>query len=311
MGPHRKKTSLLELGPLLLLGVLWGIPYALTKIALETIPPITLAAVRVSLAAMVLWTVVALAGRRLPRQWSFAGHLLVQCSIACIIPYTFVAFGQQSVDSALAAVLNSSTPLFVCLIGALWTHHEPITAGRMSGAIVGLVGVVAIAGANALLGFGRETLGQAAIVLATFSSAASVIYGRRFVDEAPEVVAAGMLTWAAIVLIPLSLLVEAPWRVAPSFASLAALGVNALVTALGFVIYFRLIRTAGSMSTASASYLKPAIGVLIGCTLMGEPLTWTLAFGLCAILVGVAAINGSISFSRSEFDLTRLNRIKL
>src|SRR5262245_3644901 len=119
MWPRGKTTSLLELGPLLLLGVLWGIPYALTKIALETIPPITLAAARVSLAAIMLWTVAALFGRGLARRRSFAWHLLIQCSVACIIPYTFVAFGQQSVDSALAAVLNSSTPLFVCLIGVL------------------------------------------------------------------------------------------------------------------------------------------------------------------------------------------------
>jgi len=105
-----------------------------------------------------------------------------------------------------------------------------------------------------------------------------------------------MLTCAAIVLVPMALLVEAPWRAAPSAASLAALSANAVVaTALGFVIYFRLIRTIGSMGTASAGYLKPAVGVLIGCALLGEPLTWPLGIGLLAILLGVAAINGSAS----------------
>src|SRR5262249_10335114 len=83
---------------------------------------------------------------------------------------------------------------------------------------------------------------------------------------------------------------------APSAASLMALGGNAFVaTAFGFVIYFRLIRTVGSMGTASIGYIKPAIGVLIGCALMGEPLTWSLAIGLLAVLIGVAAINGKIS----------------
>jgi drug/metabolite transporter (DMT)-like permease len=132
--------------------------------------------------------------------------------------------------------------------------------------------------------------------LATFASAVSVIYGRRFADVAPEVAAAGTLTCAAVVLVPLCLLVEAPWHTAPSVASLTALGTNAVVaTAFGFVIYFRLICTIGSMGTASAGYLKPGVGVLIGCTLMGEPLTWTLAIGLLAILFGVAAINGKSS----------------
>src|SRR5712691_3887644 len=290
------KTVPFEFGLLLLLGLLWGIPYALTKIGLETIPPITLTAARVSLAAAALWIVAILLGRKLPRRWDFAGHLFIQGCVACVIPYTLIAFGQQSVDSALAAILNSSTPLFVCLISVMWTHHEPITFGRLSGVIVGLGGVVVIAGASAILGLGRETAGQAALLLATFSSAVSVIYGRRFADVAPEVAAAGMLTCAAIVLVPLCLIVEAPWHTVPSAASLTALAANAVVaTAFGFVIYFRLIRTIGSMGTASTGYLKPAVGVLIGCALLGEPLTWTLAIGLVAILFGVAAINGSAS----------------
>ena len=109
---------------------------------------------------------------------------------------------------------------------------------------------------------------------------------------APEIAAAGTLTAAAVVLVPLCFIVEAPLNSAPSAASLAALLVNAVVaTALGFVVYFRLIRTIGSMGTASVGYLKPAVGVLIGCVLMGESLTWTTGAGLIAILIGVAAIN--------------------
>src|SRR2546425_1848643 len=296
MHPNGKTVPLLEFGLLLLLGILSGIPYALTKVALATIPPITLTAARVSLAAAALWITAILLGRKLPQRWDFAGRVFIQGGVACVISYTLIAFGQQSVDSALAAILNSTTPLFVCLIGVTWTRHEPMTIGRLSGALIGLGGVVVIAGASALLGLGRETAGQAAILLATFASAVSVIYGRRFADVAPEVAAAGMLTCAAVVLVPLCLLVEAPWHTAPSVASLTALGANAVVaTAFGFAIYFRLIRTIGSMGTASAGYLKPGVGVLIGCTLMGEPLTWTLAIGLLAILVGVAAINGKAS----------------
>jgi drug/metabolite transporter (DMT)-like permease len=284
---------LFEFGLLLLLGTLWGIPYALTKLSLETIPPITLTAARVSLAAVTLWGVAVILGRKFPQwSWELTGRLFIQASIACVIPYTLIAFGQYSVDSGLAAILNSSTPLFVCLLSVLWTHHEPITFGRISGAIIGLGGVVAIVGASVLLGLGRQSICQAAILLATFSSAVSVIHGRRFAELAPETVAAGMLTWAAIILVPVAVLVETPWRIAPSIASLTALGINGVVaTAFGFVIYFRLIRTIGSMGTASASYLKPGIGVLIGCTLLGEPWTWSLGGGLLAILLGVIFIN--------------------
>src|ERR1700674_4116130 len=132
--PTRGKTvSPFEIGLLLLLGILWGVPYALTKIALETIPPITLVAARVSLAAIALWVIAILLGREVPKRWDFVGRLFLQGGVACVIPYTLITFGQQSVDSALAAILNSTTPLFVVLISLVWTRHEPMTFGRLFG----------------------------------------------------------------------------------------------------------------------------------------------------------------------------------
>jgi drug/metabolite transporter (DMT)-like permease len=292
MHEHSKTAGPLEIGLLLLLGLLWGMPYALTKIALATIPPVTLVAARVLLAAVVLWVIVLFMGCKMPTRRDFVPRLFIQGCVACVIPYTLIAFGQQSVDSALAGILNSTTPLFVCLISFVWTRHEPLTVARLFGVTLGLGGVVMIAGATALVGLGREMAGQLAIILATLSSAASAIHGRRFAAVAPEIAAAGTLTSAAVVLVPLSFFMETPLNFAPSAASLAALLANAVVaTALGFVVYFHLIRTIGSMGTASVGYLKPAVGVLIGCALMGESLTWTAAGGLIAILIGVAAIN--------------------
>jgi drug/metabolite transporter (DMT)-like permease len=284
-----------EIAPLLLLGTLWGVPFALTKLSLETIPPVTLTAARVSLAATVLWAFVILLKRKVPRQPTFLLRLFTQAGMGCIIPYTFIALGQQTVDSGLTAILNSTAPLFVYLINVLWTHHERTTFSRLSGALVGVGGVVLVVGAGALLGVRGQLIGQTAILLAAFSSAFSVIHGRRFTEVAPEVVAAGTLTCAALVLIPASMLVDEPWRIMPSFRSLAALVANAtFATALGFVLYFRLIRTVGSMSTVSTSYLKPAVSVIIGCALLSEPLTWTLAIGLIAVLFGVGIISDVI-----------------
>jgi drug/metabolite transporter (DMT)-like permease len=284
-----------EFGLVLLLGILWGSPYALTKISLETIPPVTLVAARVSLAAAALWLIAIWRGYKMPKERSLIGLLFIQGLISCVAPYTLIAFGQQTVESGLAAILNSTTPLFVGVIGVLWTRHEPLTSRRILGAAIGFSGVIAIAGANALFGLGQSVAGQAAIILATISSAFSVIHGRRFDSLAPELVAAGMLTAAAIVLVPFSFIVEAPWQVSPSMPSVIALLVNAVVaTALGFAIYFRLIRTVGSMATASVGYLKPAVGVLLGWLIFGEPFTLVMALGLVAILLGVAIVTGGI-----------------
>ena len=180
---------------------------------------------------------------------------------------------RRSVDSALAAILNSTTPLFVCLISLLWTRHEPLTFGRLLGVSAGLTGVVLIAGASSLSGLGQSTaFGQAAIILASVSSAVAAIQGRRLNDVAPELAAAGTLTCGAVILVPLCLLWRRHYTSTPSAGFRCRLACQCRWSRprLGSVIYFRLIRTIGSMGTTSVRYLKPAVGVLIGCTLMGE-----------------------------------------
>jgi drug/metabolite transporter (DMT)-like permease len=281
-----------DYGLLILLGILLGIPYALTKISQTTIPPLAGVAARVLLAAIVLWVFVFTSGAKISMPRSCARLLFIQGFISCVIPYTLIAYGQTTVNSSLAAILNSTTPLFVCVIGLLWTRHESLTLGRLVGVSAGLSGVVLIAGANSLIGLGQSSFGQAAIILASVSSAVAAIQGRRLNDMPPELAAAGTLTCGAVILVPLSFIVEAPLHSTPSVGSIAALLFNAFVaTALRSVIYFRLLRTIGSMGTTSVSYLKPAVGVLIGFTLMGEELTSTAVTGLLAILLGVAAIS--------------------
>lgn len=292
-----KKPDLFEFTLLLLLGFLWGIPYALTKISLATIPPLTLVAARVAIAAIMLWLIAFSHGLKVPTQRWLVGRLFVQGCIGCVVPYTLITFGQQSVHSALAAILNSTGPLFVCLINLMWIRRKAETLGRLIGVATGLAGVILIAGSSALLDLGRTSLGQLAIILATFSSAAAVIHGRRFAEIAPEVAAAGTLTWGAVLLIPLCFLFESPFTSKPTTDAIMALLLNATAaTAVGFVVYFRLIRTLGSTSTASVGYLKPAVAVLIGCLFLGEHLTWTAAIGLMAILSGVAAIHHADSY---------------
>lgn len=304
-----KVSRAFEFALLLLLGILWGIPYALTKISLTTIPPLTLVAARVSLAAITLWIIIFLSGLKIPQQRHFVERLFLQGCIGCAIPYTLITFGQQSVHSALAAILNSTGPLFVCLINLAWLRREPTTLGRLVGVTMGLGGVILIAGASALLDLRQTTIGQLAIILATFSSAVGVIHGRRFDTIAPEIAAAGSLTSAAVLLVPLCFVAESPLSCKPSTAAMIALFLNAVIaTAIGFVVYFRLIRTIGSMSTATVGYLRPAVGVLIGCAIMGEPLGWTGAIGLLAILLGVAAIHQTDSL-RGPVSL--VSRIKM
>lgn len=299
-----KPARVLDYGLIALVGVLLGIPYALTKISQTTIPPMTGVAARVALAAIALWIVVFASSIRLSSLKGHLSHLFLQGLLSSVIPYTLIAYGQLSVNSALAAVLNSTTPLFVCLTSLLWTRHEVLGFNRMFGVSAGLAGVVMIAGLNSLHGLDQNTLGEAAIILATASSAIAAVQGRRFNKIPAELAAAGTLTWGALILIPFCFVVETPIKSAPSAGSIAALLINAFfATALRSVIYFYLIRKIGSMGTTSAGYLKPAVGVLIGCTLLGESLTWTAFAGLMAIIVGVATINQKQPLRLPQFSI--------
>jgi drug/metabolite transporter (DMT)-like permease len=304
MQSNGKAIAPFEILLLLLLGILWGMPYALNKIALATIPPITMTAVRVALAAATLWVLVFANGCKWPDQRGVAGRLFVQGLIGCVVPYTLIAFGQQSVDSALASILNSTGPLFICLIGLVTAGKDAPTIQGLFGIVIGLAGVVVITGTGAFTGLGHASVGQLAILLATLSSAFGAIHARRFIAIAPEIVAAGTLTWSALLLMPLAFVVESPFHIVPSAPAVAALLTNAIVaTALGFIVYFRLIRTLGSFGTMSVGYLRPGVGVLIGCAMLGESLTWPISGGLLLILIGVTTINLKSS-SRSARSIT-------
>jgi drug/metabolite transporter (DMT)-like permease len=301
-----------ELFLLLLLGILWGMPYALNKIALATIPPITMTAVRVALAAVALWILVFANGCKWPDQRGVTARLFVQGLIGCVVPYTLIAFGQQSVDSALASILNSTGPLFICLIGLATAGREAPTIQGSFGIIIGLAGVVVITGTGAFTGLGHATTGQLAILLATLLSAFGAIHARRFIAIAPEIVAAGTLTSSALLLLPLAFVLESPFHTVPSAPAVVALLTNAIVaTALGFVVYFRLIRTLGSFGTMSVGYLRPGVGVLIGCALLGERLTWPTSCGLLLILVGVTTINLKSTGRSSRSVTAEIRKLRL
>jgi drug/metabolite transporter (DMT)-like permease len=281
-----------ELALLGLLAGLWGSSYLLIKIAVATIPPITLIAMRVSIAAVFLLIVMRYQGTRFPKEWSTWRMLLIQAFFNSIASWTVLAWGQQYVDSGLAGVLNSTSPIFVFFITLLFTRHEAVTAWKLAGALLGVVGVVLIVGLDALRGIGQQIAGQFAILLGTLLYAGAAIHGRRFSAIPPTVTAAGTMIWATVCLGPLSLVVDRPWALSPSTSSIvAAVVLGLFCTGVALLLYFRLVRTIGSMGVASQSYLRAGVSVLLGIFVLGEQITQAIGLGLGAIILGVAVIN--------------------
>lgn len=280
-----------ELLLLLLLATCWGSAYTFIKIGIETIPPVTLIAARTFLAGALLLAILRLRGLRLPKDTAVWGRFLVQACLNSAIPFTLIAWAEQTVDAGLAVILNSLTPVVAFLITALITRHEAVSGRKLMGVVAGLTGASLIIGVGALDGLGRDVVAQLAVVAATVCYACAAIYGKTFKGLDPMMPAAGSLVCGAALLFPASLVLDHPWTLSPSLPSLLALvALSVFSTALAFVIYFRLVQTLGSVATTSQAYLRVPIGVAIGAIFLGERLSLTSWIGLAFVMIGVIAM---------------------
>lgn len=292
MNASAKPVLIVELALLGLLALLWGSSYLFIKVAVAEIPPVTLIAVRVTIAAVFLFAVLAWRNDRLPRDGRTWRMLLLQSFFNSTAAWTLLAWGQQYVDSGLASVLNSTSPIFVFLFTVLVTRHEATSALKLFGACLGLLGVTMIVGVDALAGLGQQVAGQLAAIAGAILYACAAIYGKRFAHVSATATAAGTMICASAVLVPASLILEQPWSLAPSAKAIAAASMlSVLCTACALLIYFRLLRTLGSMGTASQAYLRAGFGVALGIIFLGEQITPVIGLGLVAAIIGVAAIN--------------------
>jgi drug/metabolite transporter (DMT)-like permease len=290
--PSSPSRSLgVELAHLALLATLWGASYTFIKIGVETIPPVTIIAGRTLIAGILLVFVLHVRGLSLPRDRESWRLFATQAALNSVLPFTLIAWAELSLDAGLAAILNSTTPIFTFLITIAITRHEPATWRKGLGVIAGMAGNCLIIGVEALNGIGRELMAQLAIIFATVSYAGASIFGRNFRHMDPMMPAAGSMLAGAAVLIPLSLLIDKPWTLAPSRDSLLALcGLAVFSTAFAFCIFFRLLHTLGSVGTTAQAYLRVPVGVAIGAWFLSERLSDTAWVGLICVVFGVAAM---------------------
>ena len=286
-----KSEMTTDLALLGMLAVLWGASYTFIKIGVETIPPVTFIAARTLIAGGILFAVIRWRGLAMPKDSATWRRFAFQACLNSVVPFTLIAAAERSVDAGLATILNSTSPIFTFLLTALITRHEPVTVRKLAGVGAGIVGICLIVGTEVLGGLGHELWAQLAIIVATVSYAGAAIFGRGFKGLDPMIPAAGSMLCGAVMLVPLSLVADRPWMLAPSGASiLALLGLSIFSTALAFVIYFRLIHTLGSVGTTSQAYLRVPIGVGIGAVFLGESLGPAVWVGMGFVVAGVAAM---------------------
>ena len=280
---------------MIVLSIIWGGSFFFVGVAVKEMPPLTIVWCRVGFAAMILLGFVHLTGRKMPGQFSFWGAIIIMGALNNLIPFILIVWGQTHIESSLASILNATMPIFSVILAHLMTRDERLTVNRSTGILLGWIGVTILIGIESLKGFGVHIFGQLAILGAAISYSFAAIFGRRFQHLDPIVVAAGMVTASAIMMTPLAFFVDKPWSLSPGAGTWAALlGLAVLSTSVAYILYFRILATAGATNVSLVTFLIPVSAIFLGVVALGERPGWNAFTGMGLIFLGLAAIDGRL-----------------
>ncbi len=293
------RMTLRDLALLALLSLLWGGSFFFAAVAVREVPPLTVVLCRVGIAAAALLLVLRARGATVPIGGTVVVTFLVMGLLNNFVPFSLFFWAQTSIPSGLAAILNATTPIFSMIVAHLLLTDERMSARKVVGGTLGLLGVVLLVGSDAWSGLSLSTFAMLACLGAALSYGFAAVYGRRFrqLEIPPSVGAFGQLAGSTVMMAPVALLVDRPWTLPlPSTAALASIVALALAsTALAYVIYFRLLATAGAVNASLVTLLIPVSAILLGAIVLGERLALRHYGGLALIMVGLLAIDGRLA----------------
>lgn len=281
-----------------ILSILWGGAFFLIEVGLRSYPPITLVFMRLVLAVPPMWIAMRLMGQRLPSEARVWGLLAVVGALNCALPFILFFWGQQYLDSGYASILNATTPLWGVITAHFLTSDEKATPARILGVLIGMAGIVVMVGPEAMKGLSNNLLAQIACIVSTIFYSFAAIYGRRLsqTELTPMAVATGQTMMAALMMVPVVVLVDQPWTMAaPRLDStLAGLTLALLSTALAYTLYFRLIDRSGASNAQLVAFLMPILAVILGIAFLGESLSGGQIAGAALIAIGLAILDGRL-----------------
>ena len=274
---------------LLALAAIWGASFMLIEIALRDLAPSTLILLRLASGALALGLWVPLSGHGFAPLRPYLAALALMGLLNSALPFFLIAWGQQHIDSGLAAIFNASAPLFTALLALSTDGTQRVAGLRLAGLLLGFAGIVLLVGFEPG-GGERAVAGSLAVVAAAVCYALGALYaGRRFARLSPVLVAFGSLAWASLFALPLGAAQASSfgWE---ALLAVLALGVGA--TAVAYLLYFGLIAGAGASRAILVTYLVPPLALLYGAVLLDEELTAVALTGLALVLTGVALGTG-------------------
>ena len=283
---------------LLFLAVIWGGAFFFIGVAVRHVPPLTYVWLRLTIGALGLWAYLMIRGERISLPRSAWGSILLLALLNNALPFALFGWGQTHIASGLASILNATTPIWGVVVAHVLTRDERMNPRKVAGVLLGFGGVATMIGPSLLSSLGTSGLAQLACVTASLSYALAAVWARRFkrLGISPFSVTTGQLTAGALVMLPVSMTVDHPWAHAmPPLSAWAAISALALLcTALGYVLYFRLIDHAGATNALLVTLLVPPVAILLGGLFLNETLAPQDFAGLGLIALGLAAIDGRL-----------------
>ena len=287
---------------LALQGAVWGSSFQAIKYALEGFGPVSIAAGRILIAALVLLAYALMKGDRLPRSTSVWMTFLLIGLFNCALPFFLIPWGEQTLDSGRAAIFMATGPLIAILLAHFTSNTERITRYKTAGFVMGFIGVLFVIGLNTFTKGVGDLLPQLAIIIAAASYVISGAMVKRLKGMSSAMVAAGVLLGGCLLTLPASLLLENPISQSasmPSSAIIALVYLGLIPTGAAFFVRFYLIRQYGYTFVAQVGYLVPLFSVMFGVILFGETLTLAMFVGLFLILGGILLSRRGATASKS------------
>jgi len=283
-----------SLALLLALAVLWSLSFVFIKVAAAEIPAVTLALIRVALAALVLLAVALASGMRFPGEPALFVRYAIMGVTNNAIPFALIIYATGRLGAGPASILNATAPIFALVVAHFVAPDEKITPAKLGGILLGIAGVAAMTGPHAVAGLSADFYAVVAMLAACFFYGLSAVYGRGFGSIDPAVSAACQLSAASLILAPVALVVDRPWTLTMPSAGviLAVCALAVASTALAYVIYYALIARAGGTNTILVTLLIPVGGVVLGGVLLGEAFSSGEATGMLLIALGLIVIDG-------------------
>lgn len=282
------------------LSLLWGGSFPLIEIGLTGFGPLTLVLLRVSISALALWIFLAIK-QGWPLRRAQAPGLLMMGFLNGALPFSLLTTAQGQISGGLAAVLNATTPLFTMVVAHFLTSDDKITAQKMIGLLLGVAGVFVMMLHSHM---GGDAFAMLLCLGAACSYGFAGVWGQRLTRQGlrPETIAFGQVLGATLLLSPIAFAIERPLVIPPPnfHAWVAVISLALLSTVTALLIFFRLLKRVGPTRASVVTFLVPVSATALGAVFLQERLEWNQWAGFALILMGLAAINSRVSWTRSR-----------